>query len=361
MSTAAAQEPTDAQPDADEPPEKVSLRGMGLSQYVTLARVMVVMIKRDDLPTLAAAVAFKIFLALFPALFAAVLIATILADGAAVVRFISQLQVLPEPVLAELGGPLEELIAQAGGTERTAALVGIGVGLWAATGAAVTLQKSLTRIHGGVETRGLLTQRLTALLVVGALVTGLTVYAVVLVVGGVVQGTVLDWLIPPDEPLRAWVGLLVTLARYALSIVVLVVVLAFVFWVGPDRPQRPRLQWFTPGALLGIVGWVLASGLFALYLQFAGLNPVYGAIGGVIVPMLWLQLSMIVVLLGAELNAELRRTRNGTIPLEEVLAVFSAQGREVPAEEAARLAADRVGGDRAATGGDRAATDRAED
>jgi membrane protein len=84
---------------------------------------------------------------------------------------------------------------------------------------------------------------------------------------------------------------------------------AVLYWAAPNVKQ-PGFRWVSPGGILAVVGWLIASGAFALYVgNFASYNKTYGALGGVIVFLTWLWISNIAVLLGAEFNAELERSR----------------------------------------------------
>ena len=314
---------------AEQTAPKVSLRALDGEQRRALLPAVLATLKRDDVPTLAAGAAFKIFLALFPAMFAAVAIFTLVTSGRDVLRLLGELEFLPPLLRQELAGPLEGFVEEAGGAELSFAIIGIAAGLWAVSSAAVTLMKALSRINDLEETRSFIAMRIGALAITLALLVALVTIGALLVAGGAVQRSVLDAVIGAQAPGRATVGLLATLGRYGVSVVVLIVVLAFVFWIGPDhREHRPPFQWLTPGAALGVLGWLVASAVFGLYVRIAGVNPVYGALGGVIVLMIWLQLTMLVLLLGAELNAEIRRARAG-LPL----------GRGEPAAHPAAVAA----------------------
>ena len=84
---------------------------------------------------------------------------------------------------------------------------------------------------------------------------------------------------------------------------------ALLYWAAPNVKQ-PGFRWVTPGGILAVVGWLIASGAFAFYVaNFASYNKTYGALGGVIVFLVWLWISNIAMLLGAEFNAELERGR----------------------------------------------------
>jgi hypothetical protein len=92
---------------------------------------------------------------------------------------------------------------------------------------------------------------------------------------------------------------------------VLMLLFAFIYWVGPNFRQRQPYPWISPGAVLGVVLWLAASGLFGVYVSlfagnYTGSRSVYGSLGGAIVFMLWLQVSMLALLAGAEVNQVLQ-------------------------------------------------------
>jgi membrane protein len=94
---------------------------------------------------------------------------------------------------------------------------------------------------------------------------------------------------------------------------------ALLYWAAPNV-KHPKFRWLTPGSILAVIGWIVASVAFALYVaNFGSYNKTYGALAGPIVFLVWLWISNIMVLLGAELNAELERGRaiEGGLPAEE--------------------------------------------
>jgi membrane protein len=109
--------------------------------------------------------------------------------------------------------------------------------------------------------------------------------------------------------------------RWVLMVAVVIIGLAVVYRVAPDR-DSPRFRWVSVGALVAAALWILGSAAFSLYVNFFGhYNKTYGTLAGVIVLMLWLYLSCYIVLLGAEINAESERqtahdsTRGETMPM----------------------------------------------
>lgn len=123
--------------------------------------------------------------------------------------------------------------------------------------------------------------------------------------------------------------------RWALLVAVVIVALAVVYRIAPDR-DAPRFRWVSPGAVVATVLWVAGSVAFSLYVNnFGSYNATYGALASVVVLMLWLYLTAYIVLLGAEINAESeRQTRRDT-----------TRGAPQPMGERRAYAADTVAGD----------------
>lgn len=260
-------------------------------------------VKRHESATWAAGAAFKVFLSLFPALIAAVAVWSLFATPGDLERLLSAATgVLPAAAADLLAAPLEDLTRGDGTAAGTVAVTGVFAGLWAATSAAVTIMRALNHSVGTVETRGPVRQRGAALVLTAVLFVAMVALVVLLVAGPLLQ----ERLLPVALANLAW---LVTLLRYVAALVVGIALLAVVYAVGPDRPPPPWRD-MVPGALLGVVGWLVVSSGFALYARTAGdYNATYGSIAGVIVTLLWLQLTMLVLLLGAELNAAIRSLR----------------------------------------------------
>jgi membrane protein len=262
-------------------------------------------IKKDDVPSMAAGVAFKIFLAIFPAMIAAVAIFSIVIDPAGLERLLDQFSaVLPDAALELLEQPLQNLAEGGGGGAGLAAITGVLAGLWAATSAAATLIKALNRAYGVQESRKFFAQRGVALALTVALLVALIALVVLLVAGPQLSDALI-----PDQLDGSGIGFLAGVVRFLLAGAVLVFLFAFVYWLGPNRDQ-PRWMWISPGSVLAVIGWLVVAGGFTLYVQTAGnYEATYGAIAGVVVLMLWLQLSMLVLLVGAEFNAEIEALR----------------------------------------------------
>ena len=99
------------------------------------------------------------------------------------------------------------------------------------------------------------------------------------------------------------------IAKWPVLLLVVSFMFALLYWAAPNVKQ-PGFRWVSPGGILAVVGWLIASAAFAFYVgNFGSYNKTYGALGGVIVFLVWLWISNIVILLGAEFNAELERGR----------------------------------------------------
>jgi membrane protein len=99
------------------------------------------------------------------------------------------------------------------------------------------------------------------------------------------------------------------IAKWPVILLVVITMFAILYWATPNV-KHPKFQWISPGGIIGVVLWILASAAFAFYVaSFASYNKTYGALGGVIVFLTWLWISNIAILLGAEFNAELERGR----------------------------------------------------
>jgi membrane protein len=99
------------------------------------------------------------------------------------------------------------------------------------------------------------------------------------------------------------------IAKWPVLVLLLMVMVAILYWASPNAKQ-PGLRWITPGGVLGVLIWVVASALFAFYVaNFASYDRTYGALAGVIIFFVWIWISNLAILLGAEFNAELDRAR----------------------------------------------------
>jgi len=259
----------------------------------------------DNVAMLAGGVAYFVFLAVFPALIAAISLYGLIADPETVASQLRSLAAaLPESAQPLIADQLNSIVSASGGALTVGLIVSVLAALWSASGGTSNLIKAVNIAYDEEEHRGGIKLRAIALaLTVGAIVFVLLTLGLVAIVP-----VVLDAL-----PLGVFGRVLAQVVRWAALIGIVVVALAVVYRIAPDR-DAPRFRWVSVGALVATLLWVLGSVGFSLYVNFFGnYNKTYGAVAGVVVLMLWLYLTSYIVLLGAEINAESeRQTRSDT-------------------------------------------------
>ena len=278
----------------------------------------------DQIAAVAGGVTFFGLLALFPAMAAFVSLYGLFADvGQAREQLRLLAGFLPHDILVFVG---DEMVRIAGGEHATLGLtfaVSLLFSLWSANGAVKAMFHGLNIAYEERETRGLVKLNLISL----AFTLGGIVFAILAVTGVVVAPVALGYL-----GLDAGASGL-ALLRWPALLVILVMGLSLLYRYGPSR-QRPRWLWLTPGGLAAGLLWVGASLLFSWYVaNFAHYDRTYGSLGAVIGFMFWLWYSTIIVLFGAELNAE----------LEHQTAVDTTTGAPLPLGARGAKMADTLG------------------
>ena len=268
---------------------------MRMAELKDLGKSTFAEVKDDEVSLLASAVAFRIFLSIFPTLIAAVAIFGLVTEPAELGRLLAEARaVMPGDAFTLLESSLTKLSESGTGGVAIAGVLG---GLWAASSAAAVLVKALNLAYDVPEERKFVRLRVVALLITLALFVAMATLMVLLVLGRFLQ----DWLIPASLEGRG-IEVVIVVARVAASVMVLMLLFAVIYWVGPDR-RPPSFKWITPGSVLGVLAWLALSGAFAFYAgRFGNYDATYGTLAGAVVTMLWLQLSMLMLLIGAEVN-----------------------------------------------------------
>ncbi len=274
---------------------------------------------------IAAGIAFYAFLALVPALIAVVIVYGLVANPADVKDQIASFaSAAPRDAQRLLTSQLSSITRGAGGAAGFGALVAIVGALWAASSGMAALDTGLTVVNRETETRGFVKRRLLALvLTVFAVIGILVMLALVVALPSVLQS------IDVGDAGKVAIGL----ARWVLLAALLLFGLGVIFRYGPQR-RRPRWRWVTPGTIVAVVVGLAASIGFSVYVSLMGnYNKAYGALGAIIVLLLWLYFMAYAVLFGAAMNAELeRQTERDT-----------TAGEDAPLGERGAYAADTVG------------------
>lgn len=282
-------------------------------------------VKSDNVPLLAAGVAFFALLALVPSLVALVSVYGLVAEPADIQRNIEDaLAAAPTEVQDLVSSQLSSIVESEPSGLRLGVAVGLALALWSASSGVKHLIGAINVAYDEGEGRGFFKLRGVALgMTLGAILVAAVAIGVFIVLpatldSGGSEGTARTALLIIRWPLLALIGL---------------AVLAVLYRWAPDR-QRARWSWVSPGAVFATVGWIVASVAFSIYTSnFGSYNETYGALGAIVVVMLWLFISAYVVIVGAELNAELERQT----------AVDSTTGPTRPLGEREAYAADTVG------------------
>jgi membrane protein len=279
----------------------------------------------DHVSIVAAGVAFYGLLALFPAIVAIISIAGLVMDPSAVQAQLAELSaVLPDTAASIITDQASEVASNAGTGLGLAAAFGIAFALFSAARGVKSLMEGINIAYDEVEKRGFLMFNLVAYLLTVVLVLGL----ILALASTIVVPAVLAWV-----GLGGFVEGLIRWLRWPLLAIVTILGLAIVYRYGPSR-ENARWRWVSPGAVAATALWVVGSLAFSIYVRnFGSYNEVYGTLGGVIVLLLWLWVSAFIVLMGAELNAE----------LEHQTIVDTTTGKPLPRGERGAVKADTVG------------------
>jgi membrane protein len=268
---------------------------------------------QDNLSLVAAGVAFYALLALFPAIAAVVSIYGLVAEPQTVEQ---QLQagshILPQEARSIVEEQLKRVTASGSTALGLGAIVSLLLAIWSANKGTQSLITALNIVYDEDEKRGFIWFNVISL----ALTVGMFLFLIVCLGAIAALPALIGNLGLPEvvRQLAVWL-------RWPILGVAFVVALAALYRFAPSRDE-PRWRWVSPGAVVATVLWLIASGLFSWYVSsFGNYNETYGSLGAVAVLMMWFWLSALIVLLGAELNAEMEHqterdtTRGGEKPV----------------------------------------------
>jgi membrane protein len=255
----------------------------------------------DDLSGAAAELAYRFFLSLFPFFIFLAALGGLISDVFGVSnptdKIMNELgSALPADASAVLRQQLEQVVES-----RDIGLLSFGIvgAIWAASSGFGSLMKAMNRTYEVKETRPIW-KRYALAIGMTLLAGGAMLAAFVILVTGTVYGLKIAGEIGLDGALAT----LFTLARWPVVALFLLAAMAFLYWAAPnvDLPFR----WITPGALVFAIVWLVMTYLFGLYVSnFGSYNATYGALGGVVILLIWLYLTSFIILLGSEINAVL--------------------------------------------------------
>jgi membrane protein len=259
--------------------------------------------KRDGLTDWAAALTYYGILSIFPALLALVSVLGLIGPSAT--------QPLIDNIHSLAPGPATQIVTNAihnlqhgRGAAGVLFVVGLAGAIWSASGYVAAFMRASNAIYDIGEGRPIWKKAPVRLGVTIVLVVMLAVSAVAVVVTGTVAKQVGSTLGIGHSAVTIW-----DIAKWPVLLVLVSLMFAILYWASPNVKQ-PAFRWVSPGGILAVVVWLVASAAFAFYVaSFANYNKTYGTLGGVIIFLVWLYISNIAVLLGAEFNAEIERGR----------------------------------------------------
>ncbi|GAA1132475.1 YihY/virulence factor BrkB family protein [Nocardioides aquiterrae] len=302
-----------ADPDASEVESPTDLTG---SSWRYVLRRTLREFQRDQCTDLAAALTYYSVLAVFPAAIALTSLLGLVGEGTnstkTVLDIVSQLG--GGSVVDSVRDPLLEISrSQTAGVAFVLGLVGA---LWSASGYVGAFGRAMNRVYEVEEGRPVWKLRPAMLLLTLVLV----VLTAAVLLALVVTGPVTD-AIGAQLGLGGSIRLVWDIAKWPVMFLVVMLIVALLYWATPNVRQ-PKFRWISIGALVAIVAWGVLSAAFGFYVaNFSSYDKTYGALGGVIAFLLWLWLTNLALLFGAEIDAELERGRElqSGEPAERVL------------------------------------------
>ncbi len=268
-------------------------------------KAVAVQVGEANMFLVAAGVAFFGMLSLFPALAAVIAIWGLLSDPGVILDQIELLRsIVPDAVFSLVESQILKLMSTSGDALGWAGILSLAFATWSARSGVAALMIGLNTAHGQIN-RGNVRHYAASLALTGALF-GVAIVALSAVV---VVPIVLNFV-----PLGMVSALIVSAVRWFAAIGVLFVGLALLYRYGPNT-RGARMKWITPGAVIAVALWGIASWAFSFYLaNFARYNEIYGSIGAAIALLMWLYVSAFAVMLGAAFNVQLDRARKAGRP-----------------------------------------------
>jgi membrane protein len=280
--------------------------------------------QKDHVTDYAAALTYYSLLSLFPALLFAAALLGVFGQEALIAHAASYLKDAgaPPSTIDSVTSALQSAQRQRG-TAVAALVIGLGTSLYGASGAFGAAGRALNHIFRVEEGRGFVTKKLNQLLWT-LIVAALALFTFVLVfLGGGLASDVLRKIGLGENIASIWLYL-----RWPLALLVAMTIYAIVYYAAPNVEVR-RFRWISPGAVVGVLLWIVASiGFFIYVSNFSSYSATYGAFAGAVILLVWLWLTNTILLFGAELNAVVDLRRSPYLPL-------SYDGPLLPAKEPA--------------------------
>jgi membrane protein len=284
--------------------------------WLYVARKTVREFSQDQCTDLAAALTYYSVLALFPAAIALLSLVGLVGQGPKTVDAL--LQILTDVGATSAADTLEPTLTELSTTPSAglALVLGLATALWSASGYVGAFGRGMNRIYEVQEGRPIWKLRPVMLLVTVITVVLTAIVALGLVVTGPAAQAVGDAIGVGSTIVTVW-----NIAKWPVLLVIVVLIVALLYYATPNVKQ-PKFRWISAGAVVAIVVWLVASAAFGFYVaNFSSYDKTYGSLAGVIAFLLWLWITNLALLFGAELDAELERGRElqAGLPAEELI------------------------------------------
>jgi membrane protein len=261
--------------------------------------------KRDNLTDWAAALTYYAVLSLFPAIIALISILGLVVAPDTITRVITDVvsSLGPKSAVDTFKKPIDQIAGNRSGA-LLGLIIGVAVALWTASGYVGAFMRASNAIYEREEGRPFYLLRPLQILVTFVLVMMAALVVLSLVISGPVASAIGNAVGLGDTAVTVW-----NIAKWPVMLLVVIVMLAVLYWPAPNAKYH-GFRWVSPGAVLAVLVWIVASVAFAFYVgNFGSYNKTYGTLAGVIVFLVWMWITNLAVLLGAEVNAEVERSR----------------------------------------------------
>jgi membrane protein len=258
----------------------------------------------DNLGDWAAALTYYGLLSLFPALIALVSLLGLFGDPRETTRSLTEIvtEIGPGSAAETFSGPIESLTEHRGAAGVTF-IVGLAVALWSASAYVGAFIRASNVIYETPEGRPFWKLRPLQIGVTLAVILMLVFLALALVLTGPIVDAVAGPLGVGETAVTIW-----NVAKWPLMAAVFLLMVAVLYYASPNVKLR-GFRWITPGSLVAITAWIIASALFGVYVaNFGSYDKTYGTLGGLIALLVWLWISNLAILFGHQLNAEIERS-----------------------------------------------------
>jgi membrane protein len=308
----------------------VSQKGGGHSWLATLKRT-VSEFQDDNLTDWAAALTYYGLLSLFPMLIALVSIVGLFADPKSTTSTVTEIvtRIGPQSGAQTFAGPIHSITTNRGSAGVLFA-VGLAVSLWSASGYIGTFIRASNVIYETEEGRSFWTLRPLQVAVTLVMVLMVAAVLLALLLTGPVVRAVADPIGVGSTAVTIW-----NYAKWPVLVALFVLMIDLLYFASPNVKLR-GFAWLTPGAVLALALWAIASVGFALFVaSFGSYDKTYGTLGGVVVLLIWMWITNVAILLGHELNAERERSRELAEGVTSANDELQLEPREPPDAESA--------------------------